>query len=390
MNYLERAKELMPELVEHRRNIHQHPELGLNCENTATYVTQKLKEMGYDPQPCGKSGVVATVGKPGGKVFLLRADMDALPLQEESGLEFASVNPGAAHCCGHDVHTAMLLGAARLLKENEEELCGIVKLMFQPGEETLEGAREMIAHGVLENPRVDAAMAIHINALLPTGRLFVPYGPMTASSDKFSILVKGHGGHGARPHESIDPINAACHIHTALQVIHARELVAGETAVMTIGSIHGGNANNIIPETVEMKGTIRTYSNEVRKTIKDRIEEISASVAHAFRAEAQVTFDPGYSVPMICDESLAKMAAKSINELVGEGTAVNMSKKQTASEDFAFVTDQVPGSFMILGAAIQPKVEYGQHHPKVRYDESCMPIGAAAEAYVATQWLKQN
>lgn len=388
-NYLPRAKELFPQLVEDRRQIHRHPELGLDTAQTAAYVEKKLEEMGITPKRVGGNGLVATLGKPG-KTILLRADMDALPMQEESGLDFASENAGVAHCCGHDLHTAMLLGAARLLKENEGELAGTVKLMFQPGEETLLGARAMIDDGLLENPAVDAAVAVHVNAFLQCGAMLVFQGALSASCDSFTLRVKGHGGHGARPHEAIDPINAACHIHTALQELQAREVPSGETAVLTIGAISGGSTFNVIPETVEMKGTIRTHNAEVQTLLKKRLEEISAGIAGAFRAEAGVEYEAGYTVPLVCDDALAASVKTYLNAMAGRDIAVNMRKPAAASEDFAFVAQRVPASFITLGATVEKGVEFGQHHPKVRYDESCMPLGAAAYAQVATQWLQDN
>lgn len=386
-DYLERASEIADKLVAYRRHQHAHPELGMDMEGAAAYVSEKLREMGYEPERVGKCGVVATVGKPGGKVFLLRADMDALPIQEDSGLEFASQVPGRAHCCGHDLHTAMLLGAAQLLKEREDELDGMVKLMFQPGEETMEGARDMLEAGVLEDPHVDAAMAIHVNSTVPTGRMLVFHGPVCASSDLFTIRVRGKGGHGSRPDETIDPINAACHIHLALQELQARELKAGETGVLTIGSIHGGLANNVIPDSVEMLGTIRTYNNDVRQTLIRRLREISEKVADAFRAKAEVVMDRASTIPLVADERTASQVRDSLRAMLPPQQVIYLSKNFPASEDFAYVTDKVPSAFVILGAAIKDKPAFGQHHPKVRFDERCLPIGAAAYAQAASQWL---
>ncbi len=388
-DYLIRAKELAPIIIQNRRIIHHHPELGMNLETTAAFVRGKLEEMGYQPQEMGRCGLVATVGKPG-KTILLRADMDALPMQEESGLEFASEVPGVAHCCGHDLHTAMLLGAAQILKENEDRLEGTVKLMFQPGEETGEGALEMMEKGVLEDPKVDAAFAIHVNAQLPCGALLAFQGPLAASGDSFTIRIQGRGGHGARPHEGVDPINAACHIHIALQELQAREVPSGETGVLTIGSIHGGSTFNVIPDFVEMKGTIRTHNAEIQEMMKKRLAEITTQIAQAFRATATIKYEDNYSIPLMCDPALAAAAKTYINEMVGRDVAINLRKPATASEDFAFVAKRVPTSYAILGATVEKGVEFGQHHPKVRYDESCMPLGAAAYACVATRWLQDN
>ncbi len=390
MDFLNRASEIADKLVEYRRHQHMHPELGMDMEGAVAYVSEALQAIGCTPERVGRSGVVTTIGKPGGKVFLLRADMDALPIQEESGLSFASQVPNRAHCCGHDLHTAMLLGAAQLLKEREGELDGMVKLMFQPGEETMEGAKDMLEAGVLENPHVDAAMAIHVNSIVPTGRMLVFYGPVCASSDLFSIRVQGKGGHGSRPDETIDPINAACHIHLALQELQARELKAGETGVLTIGSIHGGLAHNVIPDAVEMLGTIRTYNKDVRQMLIQRLKEISEKVADAFRAKAEVIMDNASTIPLVVDEQTAAQVRDSLREMLPAQQVIYLSKIFPASEDFAYITDRVPSAFVILGAAIKEKPEFGQHHPKVRFDERCLPIGAAAYAQAATQWLNAH
>lgn len=389
MEYFSRAKELVPELVGHRRHLHQHPELGMDVANTAAYVTEQLTAMGYEPYRVGGNGVCATVGKPG-KTILLRADMDALPLTEESGLPFASENPGVAHCCGHDLHTAMLLGAAKLLKENEDALEGTVKLMFQPAEETLEGARAMIKDGVLENPHVDAAMAIHVNSMVPCGAMIVFHGPTAASQDLFTVNVKGKGCHGSRPDEGVDPIAIMCHIHTAFQQIEARELSAGQIGVVTVGMMQAGTAPNAIPETATMTGTIRTFDNEVRERIRTRLCEISENVARAFRGSAEVEYSPRYAIPLVSDEQMSAEVRDALLKIFPEKQVRYLAKSFPGSEDFAFISEKVPTTFMVLGASIGPSAQYGQHHPKVQFNETCLPLGAAAHAQAATEWLSTN
>ena len=391
MNYRNRANELSDWIVSCRRTIHANPEIGMDTRETADFIEKELIKMGYSPKRCAKTGITATVGKSGGEVFLLRADMDALPFDEESGLAFCSRNSGAAHCCGHDLHTAMLLGAARLLKENEENLEGMVKLMFQPGEEVLLGARAMIDDGLLENPTVNGAFGIHVNALYPAGKFLLFDGMMTSASNGFTIKIKGHAAHGARPEESIDPINAMFHVYSGLQAIQTRELSPEEKSVMSICAVHSGTtAGNAIPDTAEMKGTLRTISKETRDKFLRRIEEISHGIGKAFRAEVTVETAPRYSVPLVCDHGCVLGAKGSIDKLLGEGNAVIMKKTNTASEDFSFVAERVPSAFVILGAAVGTGVKYGQHHPKVMYDEACLPIGAAVYAQVAEDWLKKS
>ena len=387
-NYSQRAIQLAPDMVRYRRIIHENPEVGGDLPQTTAYVMDQLVQMGYTPEMVG-GGITCTVGNPG-KVFLLRADMDALPMTEESGLPFASRIPGAAHCCGHDLHTAMLLGAAKMLKENEEQLEGTVKFMFQPGEEPLVGARSMIDGGILENPKVDAAMAVHVNSMVPAGAVIVFHGPTAASSDFFTIKVKGKGCHGGRPNEGIDPISILCHIHTALQELQARELAAGDIGVMTVGMICGGSAANVIPDTAEMRGTIRTFDSDIQKRIKERAREISENVAKAFRGEAEVEFAPAYAIPMVCDEKVAAQVRDGLDSIMRPGQLQYLAKHFPGSEDFSFIANMVPSSFVVIGAAVGQNVKYGQHHPKVQFNEMCLPIGAAVYAQAATEWLRSN
>lgn len=389
ISYFDKAIEIVPEIVKNRRILHSHPEVGMELKFTTKYVYDQLCEMGYKPEIIGKCGVCATVGKPG-KTFLLRGDMDALAINEESGLPFASQNSGVGHCCGHDLHTAMLLGAAKLLKENENQLNGTVKLMFQPGEECLQGARAMIEDGILENPKVDAAMAIHVNSVVPNGALLVFRGPTAASSDNFTVTVIGKGCHGSRPDEGVDPISISCHIHTALQELQARELQAGDIGVLTIGSIHGGTIANAIPNEVKMQGTIRTFNNKVREMLRTRMQEICEGIAKTFRGTVEVHFEPFYSIPMVCDETVASQIKDSFYEIFSEKQIKFIAQSFPGAEDFAFIADKVPTSFVVLGASIGENVKFGQHHPKVQFNEKCLPVGAAAYAQAATSWLKNN
>lgn len=389
-DFVSEAKQMEAELIEIRRTIHRQPELGLKTEKTADLVMKKLTEMGYKPVRIGSNSVTLTVGKGDGKVILLRADMDALAMDEESGLPFASEIPGKAHCCGHDLHTTMLLGAAKLLKDHEKELPGTVKFLFQAGEENMQGARDVIEAGILENPSVDAAMAIHVNSIVPSKRMIVFSGPTAASSDLFTIKIKGRGGHGSRPDECIDPLNVASHIHIALQELQSRELRSGETGVLTIGCVKGGSTFNVIPDEAVMMGTIRTYSNEIREMLISRMQVIVENIATAFRAEVEVVFSDNYTIPLIADAEMAKQCLTALREIYPEGQIIPMSKSFPGSEDFAFISDKVPTSFIILGANAVPGTKFGQHHPKVQFNEEVLPIGAAAYAQIAKEWLSNN
>lgn len=402
---LQQAESCKDKLVATRHYLHQHAETEFDLTETKKYVKAELTAMGYEPKDCGKCGVTVTVGgKKPGKVFLLRGDMDALPIKEESDVPFSSSN-GNMHACGHDMHATMLLGAAKLLKDMENDINGTIKLMFQPAEEIFEGAKDMIGAGVLENPNVDAALMIHVMAGMPfsAGTVIVCSGGVSApGADFFKIKIQGKGCHGSMPNNGVDPINVAAHIITALQEIHSRELSLNDDAVLTIGSIHGGQAPNIIPDTVEMNGSIRTYDEEIRKYLKNRMTEISTQIAAAFRAKAEVSFDRGCPV-LLNNTDLSKDVAKYTKELLGADKALTQSEllsmasdsgtpvKSTGSEDFAYISQEVP-SIMLSLAAGEPEKGYAypQHHPKVKFDESVLAQGSAVYAYTALRWLEEH
>lgn len=379
------ASELQEELVAHRRWLHAHAEVGFDLMQTRGYVREELERMGIQPENCGRAGLTAVLGTDNsGKTILLRADMDALPIPEESGVSFACLN-GAMHACGHDMHTAMLLGAAKLLKRHEHELPGKVKLMFQPAEEIFEGSRDMIEHGVLVDPKPDAAVMIHVTAAtpMPSGMVIIcPPGVSAPAADYFTITVQGKGCHGSAPHNGIDALTAAAHILIALQEIHARELPAGEEAVLTIGTFQGGTAPNVIADSAILAGTIRTYSEKTRSFLKDRMQAISTCIAEAYRATAVVEFGSGCPT-LVNDAALGKILHGCLKQTLGEKMVLNAadlggSMRGGGSEDFAYISQQIP-SVMLALAAGQPDMGYAypQHHPKARFDESVLSTGAA-------------
>lgn len=398
------AQTLQDTIVENRRYLHTHPETGFDLKETLPYVKQELIKMGYEPKECGKAGLVALAGgKKPGKVFLIRGDMDALPIKEEADVEFSSKN-GNMHACGHDMHTAMMLGAARLLKAHEEEIEGTIKLMFQAAEEIFEGSHDMIEAGLLEKPKVDAALMIHVMAGMPfpAGTVIVSAPGVSApAADYFEIKVQGKGCHGSMPNNGIDPLNAAAHILIGLQEIHARELAMSEQAVLTIGTMHAGTAANAIPDTAVMGGSIRTYDEETRTFMKQRMTEIAEGTAKAFRAEAEVTFGSGCPT-LVNDKDLSKCAEQYVKELLGSHQAFSVAElnamggsqgtsKSAGSEDFAYVSQEVP-SIMLALAAGQPEkgYRYPQHHPMVKFDEAALTDGAAVYAYTAMRWLEEH
>ena len=390
MNYYERALALKDETIAHRRYFHTNAEVGLNMPKGQAYVLAELRKLGIDAAPCGH-GDTATVGKPG-KCILLRADMDALPMAEESGLDFACPTGTEAHCCGHDFHVAMLLTAAKMLKENEDALEGTVKFMFQPAEETFEGAKDMIANGILENPVPDAALAYHVTSgKMPVGiYMYNAASTMMFSVDGFKITIKGRGAHGAYPHASIDPINIACHVYLALEALIAREVDPAKANVMTVGKFVAGSASNIIPESAELQGNIRSNDKASRELLVRRMKEVAEKTAAVYGGSAEIEMLSDVP-PLICDPKLT-------NEIVGYMGAMGIPGAMpypgisaSASEDFASIADKIPGTFMYLSAGyLDDRGLAPAHNPKVQFNEDVCPIGASCYAHCATEWLKNN
>ena len=388
MDYLKRSVELFEETTANRRYLHQNPEVGTELPNTSAFIRDKLTEMGYAPKLCGGCGVVATVGKAGGKTILLRSDMDALPMREESGLPFAS-SCDAAHTCGHDCNAAQLLTAAKLLKENEDALAGTVKLMFQPAEEVFLGAKAMIADGVLEDPKPDAALSFHVTSgqMPPTVFLYNSTGTMMNSVDGFKITVRGKGSHGAYPERSVDPINIAVHIYLALEAIVAREITSTQASVMTVGIFSAGDAYNIIPETAQLQGSIRTDSPGQRELLVRRMKQVAASVAETYNGSAEVEMIAEVP-PLICDHDVTESFAGYMKELDVPGQFAVADLKATASDDFACVLERIPGAYIYLSAGFADRPATQQHSPDVLFNEEVFRFGPAYLAHCATRWLE--
>lgn len=390
------TKEIFEQVKNHRRWLHAHAEVGFDIPETKSYVRKVLEEMGYQVEDCGKAGLTTIVGKNGiGKVFLLRADMDALPIREESEVDFACVK-GNMHACGHDLHTAILLGAASILKNHEKELNGQVKLMFQPAEEIFGGAKDMIADGILQNPAPDAGAMIHVATAvpIPAGTVLISGPGISApAADYFTIRVKGKGCHGSTPQDGVDALNAAAHILIALQEINARELGIADQAVFTIGTMQAGTAANAIADTAEMRGTIRSFDENLRTEIKTRIQEISQGIAAAFRAQAEVEYDSG-APTLLNDKSMCDFAENVLTELLG-AKAIPVSRISNGrpsaggSEDFAYVSQKIPTVMLSLAAGEPNKgYTYPLHHPKATFDEEAMINGVAALTSLAMEYLK--
>lgn len=383
MDFLKKAYELKSETVKHRRFLHENAEAGLDMSLAVKYICEELKKMDLKPSLCGK-GVVATIGK-GSPVLLLRADMDALPMKEESGLKFSS-KTAFAHTCGHDFHAAMLLTAAKMLKEEEDELRGTVKLMFQPAEESLEGARNMIDNGLFNESAPDFALSFHTGAgKIPVGTIMYNEGfVMMYSADRFEIKVKGRGGHGAIPHLNADPIKTAVNIYKAFEDICENE----KDILITIGKFKGGDTDNIIPNDAKIGGSLRTDDKEKRNRVLEDIKNAAEDIAKENKCKVEFILNATVP-PLICNRDFTRKVVSYIRELKIPEFKEIPDIKVTASDDFALITDKIPSAYIYLAAGFEDqRGEYTAHHPSVQFNEDVCPIGAACFAYCASKLLK--
>ena len=389
---LQEARELAQEISENRRELHRYAEIGFDLPQTVKFVTEKLAEYGYEPQLCGKAGVIASVGKPG-KTILLRADIDALPIPEQTGLDFAASN-GNSHACGHDCHPAMLLGAAKLLKKHEVELNGTVKLMFQPAEEILQGAQDMINNGLMENPSVDAAFGMHVavgNEYSHGGKLICRRGKLNRSGDAVRVTIHGKDAHGSRPNAGIDALSIASYINLALQTVIAREIASDANNVLLVGTTHGGTSANSVPGEAVMELTVRTSENDQRDFLIQRVSEVAEHIAAAFRAT--VTVEHLFGAPSMdnAEPMTEDMIGFAIELLGEEDVMLDAPKGSGGGEDFSFVAEKVPTVFFNLGVGSKEEgYEFGGHTPFVTFNEEALPVGAAVHTYLALRWLQEN
>ena len=383
--FLKRAQELEASMKNDRHYLHQNAEVGFDLPITTKYVMDRLQEIGLEPKEICKSGVTALIeGKKPGKTYLLRADMDALSMNEENVLEFTS-KTNAAHNCGHDMHTAILLGAAQILKENVDELEGNVRLMFQPNEEAFLGSKAMIEAGVLDD--VDVASCMHMMLDYDASNYACAPGFFSSSCDGFKITVNGKGCHGAMPHLGIDPINVGMSICTAFQQLVSRETPPKETASLTFGQFSGGNTPNILPDKVVIQGTLRTYNAELRAKLVNRMQTIvkSAGEMYGTTVEYEVLSD----VPSIyVNPEMLEEVKTYLSEIEGL-TLANDNFRITPSDDMAFISEKVPTVYLLLQARVKDN-PYPHHNPKVLFDESAMTWGAAMHAQCAFEWLKNH
>lgn len=402
---LEDAKLISTVIKEDRRVIHKNPEVGFDLPDTVRYVKKRLDEMGIDNKICGGPiekevrekflsagfpdmefcyGVVAVIGS-GSPCILLRADMDALPMPENADLLFKSCVPGKAHMCGHDAHTAMLLGAAQLLKDREKELKGTVKLMFQPGEECGCGSKFMVDDGVLEDPKVDAAFMIHVMSNLETGKAEYSTGIMSAAMDTFMVDIKGKGGHSSEPQKAIDPLLISNQLYTALNVLTGRECDPRETVALTVGVQQGGSAINVIPDESRIAFSMRSFHRETRNHMLSRIPEIVDHTVKMWRGEYEMTefHTPStYIEPELCEE-----LKPSVEKILGEGK-IREVRPFSGTEDFAYVAEKVPSMALWLGAGDADRAPL--HNPNMVLDEDAFELGTAIHVQVAMDWLEAN
>jgi amidohydrolase len=391
MTFLDEAMRIKEETIALRRDIHSHPELGFEEKRTSKIVADTLESLGISvTRGVAETGVVGILeGIRKSPVLLLRFDMDALPITEDTGVEYASQNHGVMHACGHDSHVAIGLSVAKLLSAKRDRLQGTIKFVFQPAEEGGGGAEKMVEAGVLENPKPDYSMGVHVWNDMPVGWYGLTNGPAMAGAEIFSIKIIGKGAHGASPHQGIDPVVAAAQIITALQTITSRNVAPLDSAVVSVCQVHSGTAFNIIPQEATLSGTIRTFKKAVFSKVKERFEEIVIDIAHAFDCEVEINVKK-ITYPVINDEDLVNLMTNVVNNIDKEGR-VDHKLQTMGSEDFSFMMHDIPGCFLMVGSANPEKgLNYGHHHPKFNIDEACLPFAVAILAQGAVEILEKD
>lgn len=388
MDFTKTISELEQDLIHWRREFHRIPEIAMEERKTASAIAEKLRAWGFDVHTgVGGTGVVGILqgGEPG-KTLGIRADIDALPVTEETGLPFSSIHPGAMHACGHDGHITIGLGTAKLLSDIRNKLKGTVVFFFQPAEETLNGAQAMLSSAILQDMQLDAVVGLHIWPDVPLGKIAVRGGPVMAAVDRFTVRVIGKGGHGAIPQKSVDPIVVASEGVLALQRIVSREIDPLKPAVVTVGRIQGGTTFNVIPDKVELEGTVRTFDPEVRSFIARRMEEIMKGIAEGSRASCQLDYE--YGIPAVHnDEKLSGWIQGILKKSLGEDAVVTDLPPSMGGEDFALFQQKAPGVYMFLGTNSEKNPSYPIHHAKYSIDERVLPIGVRVFREIATGFL---
>jgi len=384
------SKGIQQWIVEKRRTIHRHPELMYEEFETSKLVQNTLKDLKIPyKKDIAITGVVGTIGNGDGPCIALRADMDALPIHEETDIDFKSEIDGKMHACGHDCHTAMLLGAARVLKENEDKINGTIKLIFQPAEEGGAGGKMMREQGVLLEPKVQQIFALHVAGTIPVGTLASKEGTLLAATSSIKIIVKGKGGHAAAPHHTNDPVVTGSKIVVELQTLVSRELSPLEPGVISITMANAGSAFNVIPSTMELQGTIRSLTVEGVSKLQKRVKEVAQSIAEANRCEAEVSFPGNDYPPTINDAECWELGKSAATEILGEENLIEMPDPIMGGEDFAYYTEEIPGCFSFLGVG-NPDIDavYDVHHPMFKVDEEALSLGTAIHVNTALKALE--
>ncbi len=379
VDFKAQAEALRDELIARRRDLHQHPEIAFEEVRTAGIVAKELTDLGLEVTTgVGRTGVVAMLeGEASGPTVLVRADMDALPVQEETGADYTSRIPGKMHACGHDGHTAIALAVAKMLSGQREQMAGRVKFVFQPAEEIAGGAKAMIKDGVLENPRPDVSLGLHLWNTLPLGYVAVTDGPSMAGSSSFSIVIKGYGAHAASPHLASDPVQCAVQIVSALQTIVSRNVDPLETAVVSVTTLRAGTADNIIPQEAEVRGTIRAFKPEVRALIEGRMYVIVENAGRMMNCSTHLSYLDG-TIPVINDAKVGAKVREAMLPIIGDPDLILTDEQTMGAEDMGYLMDDVPGMYFFVGSANKArKLDYGHHHPKFDFDEDALPFAAA-------------
>ena len=376
MQSLSAAHAIQGQLIAWRRDFHMHPELGLEEHRTAGIVAETLRELGYAVQTgIAETGVVGLLENGPGPVIMSRVDMDALPIQEETGLPYASRTPGLMHACGHDAHIAIGLGVARVMAEHRDAWRGTLKLIFQPGEEGMNGAELMVEQGVLENPRPDAALAVHVWNVMPVGTFGAAVGPVMAAAESWKAVIQGKGGHAAHPEYTVDPVVTAALTVANLQTVVSRNVAARDTAVVTVGALLSGEAFNVIPDTAELRGTIRTFDAAARETVIRRTREVIEGTARMMGAEVAFELKP-LTPAVVNAPEVTRLVQDVITDLFG-AHAVDADERTMGSEDAAFFLQEVPGCYLFIGSQMPGRDPLSHHNPRFDIDEGALVNGTA-------------
>lgn len=394
VNFKEEALKIKEDLIKTRRHLHMHPEIGMEEYETSKFIKEFLKNEGipyYETTKTGVCGIIKGEKQPGNnKTIALRADIDGLPMKDKKVCDYSSKIEGRMHACGHDGHMTILLGAAKILNNNKDLFSGNVKLLFEPAEETVGGARFMIQDGVLKNPSVEAVAGLHVEETLECGKVMVKYGVVNAASNPFTIKINGSGGHGAYPHTTVDPIVMASQVILGLQTIVSREVMPQNPALITVGSIHGGTAQNIIPDSVTITGIIRTMEKEDREFVKKRMREVVEGVCTTYRGSSEIDIEESYP-SLHNDDNMVTLFKDAATKILGSENIVEQRKPKMGVESFAYFANEVQGVFYFLGTGNTNKgTTYTAHSSLFDIDEDALPIGVSIQCQIAYDYLTRE